>query len=120
MKKLAVSLFITALIAAPAIASPHNSDKGNKANKHSEKVMERDTKRFEKENREEYSTKGDRNRDDDREKVKERERIKEHKPDDDKLYSKKADQERKELGKGSEQGQASREEHSRKWWRFWE
>lgn len=26
---------------------------------------------------------------------------------------------RKETGKGSEQGQASREEHSRKWWKFW-
>lgn len=29
------------------------------------------------------------------------------------------DRERKELGKGSEQGQKSREEHSRKWWKFW-
>jgi hypothetical protein len=27
-------------------------------------------------------------------------------------------QERNELGKGSEQGQKSREEHSRKWWKF--
>jgi hypothetical protein len=32
----------------------------------------------------------------------------------------KMEQERKELGKGSEQGQTMREEHSRKWWRFWE
>jgi hypothetical protein len=28
--------------------------------------------------------------------------------------------ERTEAGKGSEQGQAMREEHSRKWWKFWE
>ena len=33
---------------------------------------------------------------------------------------KKMNQERKELGQGSEQGQQKREEHSRKWWRFWE
>ncbi|WP_438951171.1 hypothetical protein [Porticoccus sp.] len=32
----------------------------------------------------------------------------------------KAEQERKELGKGSEQGQDLRQEHSRKWWRFWD
>ncbi|KKL03475.1 hypothetical protein LCGC14_2625800 [marine sediment metagenome] len=38
--------------------------------------------------------------------------------DQDKHLGKKADQERKELGKGSEQGQAAREEHSRKWWQF--
>lgn len=35
------------------------------------------------------------------------------------LEGKKADQERKELGKGSETGQAKRAEHSRKWWKFW-
>ena len=33
----------------------------------------------------------------------------------------KAEQEmRKEADKGSEQGQSKREEHSKKWWRFWE
>ena len=34
--------------------------------------------------------------------------------------AKKMEQERKETGKGSEQGQSMREEHSRKWWKFWE
>lgn len=29
-------------------------------------------------------------------------------------------QEQKELGRGSEQGQDMREQHSRKWWKFWE
>ena len=37
-----------------------------------------------------------------------------------KQMAKKAEQERKELGKGSEQGQAKRDENSRKWWEFWE
>ena len=32
----------------------------------------------------------------------------------------KQEQERNELGKGSEQGQSSREEHSRKWWKIWD
>lgn len=36
-----------------------------------------------------------------------------------KQQEKKAGQERKELGKGSEQGQEMREQHSRKWWKFW-
>ncbi|OUR65839.1 hypothetical protein A9Q79_02295 [Methylophaga sp. 42_25_T18] len=36
-----------------------------------------------------------------------------------KQTAKKADQEQKELDKGSEQGQASREEHRKKWWQFW-
>ncbi len=30
-----------------------------------------------------------------------------------------AERERKETGKGSDQGQQSRQEHSRKWWQFW-
>ncbi len=30
------------------------------------------------------------------------------------------EQEQRELGRGSEQGQAAREEHRRKWWRFWD
>jgi hypothetical protein len=32
----------------------------------------------------------------------------------------KTEQEQKELGKGSEKGQKSREENSKKWWKFWE
>ena len=32
----------------------------------------------------------------------------------------KTEQEQKELGKGSEQGQAARETHRKKWWKFWE
>jgi uncharacterized protein with gpF-like domain len=36
-----------------------------------------------------------------------------------KQAEKKTEQERKELGKGSEQGQAKRAENSRKWWKFW-
>ena len=36
-----------------------------------------------------------------------------------KQAGKKADQERKEAGKGSEKGQTKREENSKKWWKFW-
>lgn len=31
----------------------------------------------------------------------------------------KTEEMRKEAGKGAEKGQAMREEHSRKWWKFW-
>ncbi len=74
--------------------------------------------------------KGDRDDDfdDDKKKIKDKakkERDRDYDDDDDgaglaKQREKKAEQERKELGKGSEQGQSSREEHSRKWWKFWE
>lgn len=37
-----------------------------------------------------------------------------------KQRDKKAMQEKKELGRGSEKGQEMREEHSQKWWKFWE
>lgn len=36
-----------------------------------------------------------------------------------KQQMKKAEQVQKEAGKGSEKGQAMREEHSKKWWKFW-
>ncbi len=36
-----------------------------------------------------------------------------------KQYDMKTEQEQKELGKGSEKGQEIREEHRRKWWKFW-
>ncbi len=36
-----------------------------------------------------------------------------------KQREKKAEQVRKEMGKGSEKGQEMREQHSRKWWKFW-
>ena len=36
-----------------------------------------------------------------------------------KQHDMKTEQEQKELGKGSEKGQEMREEHRRKWWRFW-
>jgi len=39
--------------------------------------------------------------------------------DSDKQKARKMNQEQKELGKGSEQGQESREQR-KKWWRFWE
>jgi len=41
-------------------------------------------------------------------------------PDMEKMQERRGEDDRTEAGKGSEQGQASREENSRKWWRFWE
>ncbi len=40
-------------------------------------------------------------------------------PGFEKQGEKKAEQTRKEEGRGSETGQTQREEHSRKWWQFW-
>ena len=40
-------------------------------------------------------------------------------PELNKQREKKAAQEQNELGRGSEKGQQSREEHSRKWWKLW-
>ncbi|GAB3110895.1 hypothetical protein G8770_20465 [Aestuariicella hydrocarbonica] len=42
-----------------------------------------------------------------------------HMKGSDKQAQAKAEQSRNELGKGSEQGQQAREEHSKKWWKFW-
>lgn len=67
--------------------------------------------------------------DDERERAESHQRIKdrqqEHRDDSDasglaKQRERKITQEQKELGKGSEQGQQKREQHSRKWWKFWE
>ena len=41
-------------------------------------------------------------------------------PDMEKMQERRGEDDRTEAGKGSEQGQALREENSRKWWRFWE
>ncbi len=38
----------------------------------------------------------------------------------DKQHDKKAEQEQKELDKGSEQGRTQRQEVRKKWWQFWE
>ena len=53
------------------------------------------------------------------------ERQQEHRDDSDasglaKQQERKMEQEQKELDKGSEHGQQMREQHSRKWWRFWD
>lgn len=55
-----------------------------------------------------------------RERVRERETAEERERGLDAVADRKTEQERKELGKGSEQGQLKRAENSRKWWRFWE
>lgn len=58
-------------------------------------------------------------------KEKEREQMQEMKENSEqtrameKQANKKSEQTRNELGKGSETGQAAREENSKKWWKFW-
>lgn len=62
---------------------------------------------------------------DDAKERREEKAYREHQNDSDKpaglakQREKKAAQEQKELGRGSEQGQKAREEHSRKWWKIW-
>ena len=46
--------------------------------------------------------------------------VRDERPGMEKQRELKQEQLRKEEDRGSEQGQASREEHSRKWWKFWE
>ena len=48
-----------------------------------------------------------------------KEELQEKQKDLEKQKQKKAEQERNELNKGSEKGQEMREEHSKKWWKFW-
>lgn len=62
----------------------------------------------------------DRERDRDCDQARERRVEGEANRGQDKQAGKKATQERKEAGKGSEQGQQMRQEHSRKWWKFWD
>lgn len=55
----------------------------------------------------------------DREQMQEMKEGSEQKKAMEKQAAKKSEQNRNELGKGSEQGQAAREENSKKWWKFW-
>lgn len=55
----------------------------------------------------------------DREQMQEMKEGAEQKKGMEKQDAKKPEQNRNELGKGSEQGQAAREENSKKWWKFW-
>lgn len=49
-----------------------------------------------------------------------KQKLKNKKSGLEKQKEKKAYQVQNELGKGSEKGQAQREENSKKWWKFWE
>ncbi|GAA5314842.1 MAG: hypothetical protein AseanaTS_00460 [Candidatus Pelagadaptatus aseana] len=60
--------------------------------------------------------------DEEREKPKDKEmkKSKEKLKGMEKQVDMKSEQPRKEVEKGAESGQASRDEHARKWWKFWE
>lgn len=124
-----LSLCVALAIGASAVAAK-SEDKGNmkpRAAKHQMEGMEQKDQHRMTERSEEDAKKLN-----DREKERLNEMREEHaaemdgKPEKDdaagleKQRAKKAEQEMKELDKGSEQGQQQREENRKKWWRFWE
>ncbi|MEJ1298879.1 MAG: hypothetical protein RPU64_06725 [Candidatus Sedimenticola sp. (ex Thyasira tokunagai)] len=127
MKKLTVPLVISLLFSVMAITSPFalaaKPDKGSsgkkmekayqKEQRKEEKLYRKEQKRTakavskEEKSLEKESRKADKATDDDKLRGLDKQRIK------------KAEQEQKELDKGSDQGQTSRE-NRKKWWKFWE
>jgi len=128
MKPIILPAFILALIAAPAFAeNPHNSGKEKHAAEQAEQghdAMQETTYEMDKQAGKEAHDMDDEaedmahESDESMEKMEkaEKEKMKGH----DKQAEKKAGREMKELDKGSEQGQEARQEHSKKWWKFWE
>jgi hypothetical protein len=116
----AAAILLAATTTFPVYADSHG--KGGPASSGMDKEYEMEKKRSEKGYRMEQQKMD--NSDDameERERDMERERDREN--DDNRGMEKQRErvmeQEQKELGKGSEQGQESREQR-RKWWRFWE
>lgn len=113
MKK-TLSLAI-ASITALLLAAPLHAAKPEKAGKKEEKALMKEQRKAEKTLRKEEK-KGEEtvtealgaNGSDEKLRGQEKQRVK------------KSEQEQKELGKGSEQGQTQREEVRKKWWKFWE
>ena len=115
MNKLsALFIFVvtSAFVFNGALADEHGSKKMDKQQPKEMKMAAEDEGKTYKYNK--HSDEGDEDDDDH-----ETDRDKSNKNGLDKQREKKADQEHTEEGKGSEQGQASQEEHSRKWWKFW-
>lgn len=121
-------LGVSAVLSGPQVWAK-SEDKGGKGGlgKSSEKALIKPQDRHQDQMRE--KVREHRPGDDERERAeshkRQQEREQEHRDDSDasglaKQRERKITQEQKELGKGSEQGQQMREEHSRKWWKFWE
>ena len=106
MKKRILTILLATTAAIPFASYAEGPGKAGKGNSHPDKQVE---------------VMGD-EKGDHGDKVKEQERLKERQDDPqglEKQREKKSDQVQKELGRGSEQGQESREQHRRKWWKFW-
>jgi hypothetical protein len=107
MKKRILTILLATTAAISFASYAEGPDKAGKGKSHPEKqveVMDDDEK-------------GDHG-----DKVKEQERRRERQDDPqglEKQREKKSEQVQKELGHGSEQGQESREQHRKKWWKFW-
>ena len=116
-KLLALFIFVatSAFVFNGALADENGSKKMGKQQHKEMKKAAKDEGKIYKYNK--HSDEGDEEDDEDNHDM---DRDKSSKNGLEKQREKKADQEHTEEGKGSEQGQASREEHSRKWWKFWE
>ena len=130
-KKLLVS-FVTVLFAGGMLATPAfaaKPDKGAKGSNKEEKMLLKEQRKQEKalEKEERKATKAEEKELKAYEKEVRKEEAKAGKgKDEEKLLGlekqrvKKDVEDQKETLKGSEQGQTTREEHRKKWWKFWE
>lgn len=123
--KLIVGL-VALFLVAPALADkPEWAGDGKPTSEQKEVHKEAMTAKAGYDDEDSYLNK-EKNKKDKQKKEKKEKKLKSEQGDDrdelkglDKQALKKSDQERKELGKGSEAGQDGRDE-SKKWWKFWE
>ena len=124
MKKRILVILASALVVILATSAVNAEPKGSKdkGSKKAEKAMmkaeRKEPKAFKMKEKEERKARISMDKEE-REASKE---IKGKDSDDDDKYAKQREKhtEYREEGKGSETGQASREEHRKKWWKFWE
>lgn len=119
MKTTRLLSVITLLVLPLGLNAKPAAEKTDKGAKMSESAQTADAETLKKQKQQQGEAKAEKAlKESEKEKDKAKEKVKKAEKEGD-LEGKKADQERKELGKGSEQGQAQRAEHSRKWWKFW-
>ena len=131
-KKIISGVFIVtiATVTSTGIWAKNNGQGGGMRSEQSKGQMSRDSGRDTKYRTESRSKNREHQNDDTKERHEERrerkdESYRENRSEDDsspglnKQRQKKATQEQNELGRGSEKGQQSREENSRKWWKLW-
>jgi len=127
MKNKLLPLILISLFATPALAEkPDFSGKGkpaeeqlktHKATMEAKEDMDDDDGEMKREKIKQE--KKEKIKEQDREQMQEMKEGSGQKKAMEKQSIKKSEQNRNELGKGSEQGQESRETNSKKWWKFW-